>query len=332
MIASLDSSFSRPDAATAATAYAAGVRVWGGYFGSVDGLGLATRWSRADFDVVRNAGMTAIGFCSGRDDPVWIRDTATAWGILACVDVERFIRDDGPWVDGWLASSQSGLYGNGSVHFETGQPVGRGAAFNIVSGYYGYDPRATWEPWLPLPAAPTGWQWRGGHSEFGLDVDSSWLDDWFLPSFTSPPIERQPLSGGARMFDFRPGSAELRADLVYVDQQGHLKHRWANGGITGLLSTSAGEEDLSAGLQFAPLSAACRWDPAGANLNISAVGLDGVLYGLYKDVTGNGPGWFTATSPRAAVGQPGPAGPAGPKGDPGTVDAALRAYLKGAPA
>src|SRR5262249_43024857 len=181
MIAGLDSSFDRPTPAQAAAAYAAGVRAWGGYFGlrPRSELGLATLWDQADFDVIRNAGMTPIGFCSGWDDPVAIRARAAAWGILPCVDVERLIRDDGPWVDPWLAASRAGLYGNASVHFETGQPVGRGAAFNIVSGYFGYDPQKTWEPWLTdRPSAPTGWQWQGGHWEVGLEVDSNWPDGW----------------------------------------------------------------------------------------------------------------------------------------------------------
>lgn len=174
MIAGLDSSFDRPTPAQVAAAYAAGVRVWGGYFGSADGLGLATRWSRADFEIVKAAGMTAIGFCSGWDDPNWIRNTAADWSILACVDVERGIRDDGPWAQGWLDASGAGLYGNCGVH------AGRRAAFHILAWYPGFDPGGTWyDVQCARPGGPCAWQWQGGHSEFGIDVDSMWLDDSF---------------------------------------------------------------------------------------------------------------------------------------------------------
>lgn len=190
MVPGLDSSFDRPTPAQAAAAYAAGVRAWGGYFGSADGLGLATRWSRQDFEVVKAAGMTAIGFCSGWDDPNWIRDTAAAWGILAAVDVEAHIRDDGPWVQPWLDVSLAGLYGNSSVHYNT---AGRRAAFHIVSWYFAvppacFDPALTWPWWLPRPAAPCGWQFCGTHSEFGLSVDRSWVDDWFAPALSGGTV------------------------------------------------------------------------------------------------------------------------------------------------
>lgn len=176
MIAGRDSSFDRPTPAVLAAASAAGVRAWGGYFGirPRNELGLAVLWDQADFEVVKAAGMTAIGFCSGWDDPVAIRDRAAAWGILACVDVEPGIRDAGPWMQGWLDASNAGLYGLGRIH------AGIVARFHIMSLYPGYDPGATWSPAFARPGiAPVGWQWQGGHSEFGIDVDSMWLDDWF---------------------------------------------------------------------------------------------------------------------------------------------------------
>lgn len=180
MITGLDSSFARPTLAQAQAARAAGVRIWGGYLASMDGLGLATRWSRADFAVVQEAGLRAIGFCSGWDDPVWIRDTAAAWGILVCVDVEPGIRDDGPWIQGWVRTAACGLYGLASVHYWDGEPVGRDAAFNIVADYLAVGCTGeTWPSWLPRPAR-CGWQCRGDHQEFGLEVDRGSYDDWFL--------------------------------------------------------------------------------------------------------------------------------------------------------
>src|SRR5262245_15572573 len=103
MVGGVDSSFDAPTLQQARDAYAAGVRVWGGYFGSRDGLGLAVRWPREAFWNVQQAGIQAIGFCSGWDDPNWIRTTAAAWELLACADVESGIRDDGDWVDDWVA-------------------------------------------------------------------------------------------------------------------------------------------------------------------------------------------------------------------------------------
>ena len=175
----LDSSIDRPNAAQVSAAYQAGVRVWGGYIGirPLNLLGLQTVWSRADFDVVLQGGMAAIGYCSGWDDPLAIRNLGHAWGVLPCVDVEPGIRDDGPWLDAWLGASGAGLYGLQQVHYETGRPIGRLAAFNIMANYPGFDPQATWNPLLTPPVVPHGWQWQGTHTEFGLSVDSNWLDD-----------------------------------------------------------------------------------------------------------------------------------------------------------
>lgn len=216
MIAGKDSSFDRPNAATLAQAYAAGVRVWGGYIGlrPLAELGLATVWGQADFDVILNAGMTAIGFCSGWDDPVAIRDRASAWGVLPCVDVETGIRTDGLWLDDWLPAAGAGLYGLASLHYETGRPDGRGAVFNIVADYLAAGCTGeTWPSWLPRPAAPCGWQCQGGHPEFGIDVDSMSLDDWFGGDMT--PEEHQMLQ---RVHDT---TEEAWTELIkYVNENG----------------------------------------------------------------------------------------------------------------
>lgn len=180
MIAAFDSSDSRPSPAQAAAAYASGVRAWAGYIGTRPGLGLASLWGWGDFQVVKQAGMLAIAYCSGFDDPVAVRELAAAWGVVLGVDVEPGIRDDGAWVPGFLQESGAGLYGLASVHYHTGEPIGRGAAWNIMANYPGFDPQATWIGGLPPPAAPHGWQWQGTHTEFGLSVDSNWLEDRFL--------------------------------------------------------------------------------------------------------------------------------------------------------
>lgn len=182
MIVGLDSSFDVPSLAQARQARAAGVRVWGGYFGSMDGLGLAVRWSREQFEVLQQADLVAIGFWSGWDDPDWIRETAAAWGIIPICDVEPGIREDGSWVRPAITRARSGLYGLASVHHHTGEPTGRDALCNIVARYpAGGCSSATWDPAAgPRPPGPCGWQCQGTHQAFGLSVDRSSLDDAFL--------------------------------------------------------------------------------------------------------------------------------------------------------
>jgi hypothetical protein len=168
------------------------------------------------------------------------------------------------------------------------------------------------QPVQPIPSGYDAVQYAHDIPLDRFEVDASNFGFPLAGGELPPPPPPPPPPGGARMFDFRPGDPNLRCDYVYVDQAGHLKHRWANGGLAGVLGNDASEEDMSAGLQFVPLSASCRWDPAGANLNIAAIGLEGELWGLFKDIAGVGPGWFSAAGARAAVGRPGPQGPPGP--------------------
>lgn len=186
MIAGLDSSADRPSAATADEARNAGVGLWCGYLATQPNVGLYSVWDRSDFDNARRCGGKPIAFCSGRDDPVACRDLAAAWDVRLCVDVESGIRDDGPWVQGWLDASGAGLYGLPSVH------NGRRAAFHVVAWYRVTppacgDPGATWPSWLARPDAPAAWQFCGTHTEFGLSVDRGWYDDWFGNTTGGPP-------------------------------------------------------------------------------------------------------------------------------------------------
>src|SRR5207249_2588419 len=89
---------------------AGGVRLCGLYHGSPgDGIDPAHLASDADFDRVRNAGLATLAYVSGNEPPVAIRNWSKATGVLTVVDVERFIRSDGDWVDAWLATSEAGL-------------------------------------------------------------------------------------------------------------------------------------------------------------------------------------------------------------------------------
>src|SRR5439155_8028783 len=170
MIAGLDSSFAVPTNAQLAQAKAAGVGLWAGYLPEA---GVAHGWSQSDFDRVKAAGLATLAFCSGQADPLTAKRNGEAWGVRICLDVERTIRADGPWVQPWLDASGAGLYGNLPVH------GGRTAAFHLLADYPASgDPKMTW---LGVrPPAPCGWQWEGTHDEFGASVDRGWYDDWFL--------------------------------------------------------------------------------------------------------------------------------------------------------
>jgi hypothetical protein len=174
MIAGLDSSAVRPDAETALQAKASGISLWSGYLATKAGVRLAAPWTLANFDNARLCGGTPIAFCSGLDDPLACKALADQWNVRLCLDVESGIRGDGAWVQPWLDASGAGLYGNAPIH------AGRNAAFHVLAAYPGFDPQATWEAGVPRPSTPSGWQWQGTHTEFGIPVDRGWFDDWFL--------------------------------------------------------------------------------------------------------------------------------------------------------
>lgn len=170
MIAGRDSSYSKPTGMALLGAINAGVKVWGGYLATKPDVGIAAPWDQSDFDNARQVGSTPIAYCSGWDDPVAVKALATQWNVRACLDVEAGIRPDGVWKSAWLASSGAGLYGNPDVHNVP-------AAFHIMAWYPGTDPGRTWIGNHPPDNSPLGWQWQGTHSEFGISVDSLWLDD-----------------------------------------------------------------------------------------------------------------------------------------------------------
>lgn len=323
IVGGLDSSFNRPTRAQARAARAAGIRAWGGYFGSSPGLGLATLWSRADFAVLQAEGIQPIGFCSGWDDEDWIRNTAAEWGIQPCVDVERGIRDDGPWVAGWVRRAQAGLYGAMSVHYETGEPPGRGANFNILAWYPGYDPRSSWFDAIELrPPGPCGWQWQGTHSEFGLSVDRLWFDGLIITSGPGRGGDTGELlmNGMLQAAPFKPD----RLDLIVVGADGVVRRRWADGGAGELEGYKDADyfaidaDNVPAG-GFAGVEWCWSQGPTGWRQNITAFDQDGHIWLAVIDWLGNQvQGWtrlpITILAPPSG-GEPGPAGPAGPPGE-----------------
>jgi hypothetical protein len=153
--------------------------MWNGYL-ATSGWGgsnfnLLHIWTEADFAVVQDVfGVEPIGFCSGWDDAAGAGSLGSAWGVKPCLDDEDAIRPLGLWRQPWLDTSGAGLYGNWWRHNIT-------AAFDILSAYPASgDPFGdSWWSGSLRPSGPCGWQWAGSHIEFGIDVDSEWLDDWF---------------------------------------------------------------------------------------------------------------------------------------------------------
>lgn|SRR5215469_1087029 len=173
MIPFRDSSIDRPTATQIPQLRAAGIRVWGGYLATLPNVNLESPWDRASFEVVRLLGSDPLGFCSGLDDPVAVKALAASWRVRACLDVEDAIRGLGPWTQGWLDASGAGVYGGQAVHEAVRAP------FHIAALYPGGAPVGDWPPGWTRPPGPLGWQSQGTHQEFGLSVDSGWLDDSF---------------------------------------------------------------------------------------------------------------------------------------------------------
>lgn len=318
MIAGRDSSFTVPSDVQLAVAYAAGVRVWGGYLVSDpdsailsfrsrrQGMyGLAAPWTSAEFDRVRRAGMAAIGFCSGRDSAAGIRARAQTLGVRACVDAEVGIRADGEggnWIPGWVRDAGAGLYGLASVHHHTGEPLGRGAAFSIVARYPGGDPRATWDPAAgPRPPGLCGWQWRGTTSEFGgVSTDSLWLDDGFLIGRLTPA------AGGDGMAVVHRAD-NSGTDMFPVRSDGGVEHWfWAVG-----TSDPALYGNLGGNLLWGSIS--CWWQDDGKTLAVVGQAPSGKYW---KNVWTNAgwSGWIEMAMSGGVPASSGPSGPSGPSG------------------
>jgi hypothetical protein len=216
MIAGLDSSFDVPSAARLAEAKRHGVRMWSGYLQTRSDVGLGHAWKKAEFARVRAAGLTALAFCSGHDDPVACKKRAEAWGVRLCLDVEGGIRGNGPWVKDWLQQSGAGLYGNAPVF------ANRRAAFYVLAAYPGYNPTRTWtnDPHFPRPNGPCGWQWQGTHSEFGCGVDRGWYDDWFAAHHDN---HWSSLGGAVEHGPAVARNLDGRLELFALDAHAHLR-------------------------------------------------------------------------------------------------------------
>lgn len=175
MIWAFDSSFDAPSLAQAQAAKAAGIGFWWGYLATRAGVGLAAPWPRMAFWNVQQAGLGCGAMVSGWDDPVALRQLADSWGIpLLALDDEDGIRrlSTPDWRPAFLAAAGAGHYG-------LQERLTIRAPFRIAALYpRGGCTGATWPTSTP-PAGPHGWQCQGTHTELGLSVDRSALDDWF---------------------------------------------------------------------------------------------------------------------------------------------------------
>lgn len=295
---SLDSSFDVPNDAQVEAARIAGIRQWNGYLALPGGgRGLATHWTRADFDRVRRLGADPIGFCSGWDDPIAIRNMAKEWRVRPCVDAEHGIRDDhegGDWIPGWVRQAQSGLYGLASVHYETGQPIGRGAQFCIVARYpFMISEMTTWDPAAgPRPDVPHGWQCRGTHREpwAPLSVDTAIMDDWFLTGVHGAVDQ-----GGYVMQGGDIAAAPFkndRLDIVVIGQDNVVRHRYADGGMGELMHYGdadyyAVDEEGHPDGGFVDVSWGWSTGPDQWRMNFKATTIEGRVYVAVIDWNGN---------------------------------------------
>lgn len=273
MIEGRDSSIDRPTPAQARAAYAAGVRVWGGYLGTRPAaeLGLVAVWSREDFAVVQDAGLSAIGFCSGWDDPATAGQLARAWDVRPLLDDEDGIRllTTPDWRPAWLSAAGAGLYG----------VAGRqniAAPWRIVAEYPDAGcPGAAW-PAEPEPAEPHGWQCQGTHIELGLSVDRIVLTDSFVAAAPAPAIDRR-----NRMLQLtyaRPALApeDTWVDVLDVDAAtGILRHSAYE---PATLAATVEAEQLPGTWLDLVAAPGFGWSPDGSALHVLGVGQDHTLW------------------------------------------------------
>lgn len=157
-----------PTLAEAQAAKAAGVVEWAGY---IPAPRVLHAWSKADFDVLRQAGLEPVFISTGYDalaDVPSARACGIRPGEKLCLDVEAGWNDtySANWAGGVKASGyETELYG---LRSET---TAHGYAFDLTwfADYTGTPPAS-------LPAN-TGQQYENSHTEFGVSVDRSLMNE-----------------------------------------------------------------------------------------------------------------------------------------------------------
>ncbi len=288
MIAGLDSAYAPSDASIAA-AKVGGEGCWAGYFA---GPGILNGWSEQDFHRVQIGGLATFAYCSGWSDPIAMKAQSLTWDVPIALDVEGGIRADGAWVQGWIDSAASGLYGNAGVH------KNRTAAFQIVAAYPSGDPHATWPAFLVKPGVPCGWQWQGTHSAYGASVDSSWLDDDLVGQFgggggiiTSPVKRSVSVATATSLHQFGRGTDNA------------LYTRKRSGGTWGAWTKLGGtltSDQIAAGLDDAGAICVSVTGAGGVIFDIASAD-DGGTWNAFSDSTGAVTGLTALSASVAAV-------------------------------
>jgi len=314
MIDGRDSSASRPTAAQARDAYVRGVRVWGGYLATRASVGLYSVWDRASFEVVQQAGMRAVGFCSGWDDAAAVAALGQSWDVLPCLDDEDGIRPRGRWEQSWLDVA-NGVTATGLYALATpldlpasNHHAGLAAPFHIAAWYPNAPTPATWPPGVPRPLAPCGWQYLGTFDDHGVSVDALWLDDVLGPAPTRPPAGGNDMAAAHRPDD-------SGTDLFVVGADGGVDHWfWATRTSQPVMQTNLGGNLL-------PNTLSAWWqdwsDPAARALVVIGQAASGRYWKQVYTDAASWSGWLEMDM----VGATPPIG----------VDQGLRAYLRSTP-
>jgi hypothetical protein len=330
-ITGVDSS-TAPTREQARAGFAAGHRLWGGYLvTATDDEVLAARanerglfnllgpWTTAEFAVVRAAGLRALAYCSGLDDPAGLAAKARDLGLVALLDDETAIRPDGPWADAWLQTSGFGLYGLLGIQDQHAAP------YRIAALYPGTPQTATWPVGAPVPAVPHGWQWQGTHIDpaTGATVDSLALDDWFAPG---------PLPSGGGSCRSMSAFAFNGTDHVFeLSTAGDVWWSRTSGGAGGQVH---GNFVNLGGSGPGPVIEHEEWVSSSGAIVVRAKYATGMVMEAWLQPDAEWPQpvqWFAPdqAGPFGLQGLPGPPGPQGPRGP--NLDLELRTALHNLP-
>jgi hypothetical protein len=251
MIFAVDSWW-EPTPAQIATAKAAGVQAWMGYFSNGSDR-IYHGWQDSTFQSILAAGLKTGAYCSQYADPGWVKSRAAALGIPAILDDESSIHADDANTDPWLATSGAGLYGGSGVqaaHRSHGHPF-------YVAAYYPAPAVVQTSLWpsaiaLPSPARPTGWQYGGSWTEPYGTVDVSNFDPAILsviPPVIPPPTPVPPKEDPMYLVVFAGGGFVLfcpASKLCVPVPDGPSIDAWKAAGVPEVIVSQAEFEAIVA--------------------------------------------------------------------------------------
>ena len=202
MIYMLDSAYA-PSLNGAQQAAMSGVKLWAGY---IAGGRVYHAWSRADFDLIRQAGLRPVFVHVGTDGREAV---ANAWqcgamtGDIVALDVEAGWNDT--YSQAWCAAVKAAgfttwLYGLDS------EVNAHGAPFDGVwAARYVY-------PTVPTPTSRESIQYWNSHTEFGTGVDRSVCDDHWAASPVEEVMDYNLVVKSWYLFAFHRNPAQSEVD------------------------------------------------------------------------------------------------------------------------